>query len=211
MPGPMYRVPDPEICQGDIVDDVPHVLLGPPLQVIRRITVRGGRDQWAPFPYPPVEGQMPDSPREGKSINLPPFHPKEGEFVPAMAQFTRAVVLSFDCDAENDTEHCLIAIVRKFSGVHEEDRPTIRNNQCYDAFYLEPDPELGLEEAYVDFTHITSLAPDLVDQLGKKRASLSEIGLQAFHFSFFRFVTRRDLEGRVIDRGSVKPPASGSS
>src|SRR5438552_3377511 len=118
----MYRQPDPDLSQGDIVDDVPHARLRNPIEVVRRITLPGQREAWAPFPYPPVEGKTPDAKAPGKKIILDPFHPQQGEVVPVACQFTRAVVLNYDCDLIHEEDHCLIALVRPMRGVHEEDQ-----------------------------------------------------------------------------------------
>lgn len=193
MPGPMYRLPDPDFSQGDVIDDVPHLRLRPPLEIIRKITVGGGRQQWAPFPYPPEEGKTPDAQRPGKTINLPPFHVKEGEYLTAFSRFTRAILLNCDCDLVHEEDHCLVAIVRPLAVIHEEDRPVIRENRNWSYFFLPADEELGFEEGYVDFRQITCLDPELVATVGKKRASLSSDGLALFHAQMFRFLTRREL------------------
>ncbi len=52
----IYRPRDAELSQGDIIDGVPHLRLRPQLEIIRQITVRGGRMMWAPFPYPAQDG-----------------------------------------------------------------------------------------------------------------------------------------------------------
>jgi hypothetical protein len=196
-------MPDAELSQGDIIDGVPHLRLASlhqdpdlrrtaPLEIIRRITVRGDRQQWAPFPYPPQEGKTPDAERPGKTIILAPFHVKEGEFLPVFSQFTRALVLNYDCDLEHDEGHCLVAFIRPMSGVHEEDRQTIRENRNFSHFYLPAADELQLGEGYADLRRVTCLDPELL-VLGTRKASLTEIGIKALHAQLFRFLTRRDL------------------
>src|SRR6266566_523341 len=106
MSAPFYRELDPELSQGDVVDGVPHLRLQSPLEVVRRVTLRGNREMWAPYPYPEVEGKTPDA--AGKSISLPPFHVKEGEYLPVLARFTRALVLNYDCDLVHEEDHCLV-------------------------------------------------------------------------------------------------------
>jgi hypothetical protein len=87
----MFRAPDPELSQGDIIDDVPHFRVRAPLEIDRTVTLKGNRRYWAPYPYPPQEGKTPDA--TGKSIQLPPFHVKEGEQVPILCRFTRGIVV----------------------------------------------------------------------------------------------------------------------
>jgi hypothetical protein len=189
----MYRSADAELSQGDIIDGIPHVRLRPPLTVVRSVTIRGARDVYAPFPYPPVEGKTPDAKREGKSIMLAAFHPKAGEYLAAFSQFTRAIVLNYDCDLANDEGHCLVAVVRPITAVHEEDRQTIRDNKNFTHFYLPWDESHNIEEGYADLRQITSVDPALLEAVGTRLVSLSELGVNALQTQIFRFLTRRDL------------------
>jgi hypothetical protein len=189
----MYREPDPDLSQGDIVDGVPHLRLRAPLEIVRRITLRGNRSSWAPFPYPPVEGQTPDAQAPGKSIILEPFHVQQGEHVPVLARFTRAIVLNYDCDLVHEEDHCLVAIVRPLAGVHEDDRPVIRENRNFNYFYLPADDPLGLAEGYADLRQVTCLDPGVIETIGTRKASLTADGVNALMAQFFRFLTRRDL------------------
>jgi hypothetical protein len=190
----MYRPLDADLSQGDIIDDVPHLRLRPGFEVVRQITGRGNRPLWAPFPYPPEEDKTPDAKVPGKTIILPPFHVKEGEYIPVLSQFTRGVVVNYDCDLQHEEDTCLIALVRPLAGVHEEDRPTIRENRNYNYFYLPADAEFGFnEEAYVDFRRVSCLDPDVLGRIGTRRASLTALAVEALQAQFIRFVTRRDL------------------
>jgi hypothetical protein len=147
----------------------------------------------APFPYPPVTGKTPDAEAPGKTIRLPPFHVKEGEFIPVLCQFTRAVVLNYDCDLQNEEDHCLVAIVRPLAGVNDEDRQTVRDNRNYNYFFLPEDQAFGLAEGYVDFRQVSCLDPDLLLKIGTKKASLTPEGVKSLQAQFIRFLTRRDL------------------
>ena len=187
----MFRAPDPELSQGDIIDDVPHFRVRPPLEIVRTVTFKGNRKYWAPFPYPPEEGKTPDA--AGKSIQLPAFHVKEGEYLPVLCRFTRGIVLNYDCDLVNEEDHCLIAIVRPLTGVHEEDRQIIRENRNFNYFFLPRNDEHGLAEAYVDFRQVTCLDPELLVQIGVRKASLTPDGVLALQAQLFRFLTRPDL------------------
>jgi len=94
MAGAFYRSPDADLSQGDIVDGIPHVRLRREIEILRQISLRGDRLMWSPFPYPPQEGNTPDAVKPGKTINLPPFHFQDGEYITAFAQFIRALVLN---------------------------------------------------------------------------------------------------------------------
>src|SRR5260370_35446739 len=187
----MFRAPDAELSQGDIVDDVPHFRVRAPLEIVREVTVKGNRRYWAPFPYPPEEGKTPDA---GKSIKLPPFHVKEGEQVPVLCRFTRGMVLNYDCDLVNEEDHCLVAIVRPMTGAHEEDQQIIRENRNYNYFYLAASADYGLAEGYVDFRQVTCIDPDLLERIGMRKASLIPAAVLSLHAQLYRFLTRRDLK-----------------
>jgi hypothetical protein len=200
MPGPLYREPDAELSQGDVIDGIPQIRLNVPLTIIRRVTLRGGKDYWAPYPYPPAPGNTPDAP--GKTIVQQPFNFTQGEYTPALARFTRVLVLNHDCDlVENDPahpdrpkpEHCLVAVVRPISGVHEADRDIIRQNRNYHCFFLPSDTDLRLDEGYADFQQVTCVHPALLRAIGSRRASLTPLGVSQLHAQLYRFVTGREL------------------
>ncbi len=202
-----YRPPDPELCQGDVIDDIPHLQLKPSLEIIREVTVAGGRRYWAPYPYPPVAGKTPDAQAPGKKIILPPFHVKEGECLPVLSRFTRAIVLNYDCDLVHEEDSCLVALVRPMGGVHESDRPTIRGNMNFNHFYLPADRAFGLEEGYVDFRRVTCLDPALLEIIGTRRASLQAEAVKGLQAQFIRFVTRRDFSLQPAPRSEPTPLA----
>jgi len=189
----IYRPVEADLSQGDIVDDVPHLRLTPPLTVVRQFNANKGRIHWAPFPYPPEEGNTPDAQRLGKTIVQQPFDVKKGEFLPVLARFTRAILLNYDCDLQHEEDHCLAAIVRPMAGVHQQDRQNIRDNKNFNYFYLPADKTHGIEEGYADFRQITCLDPALIETLGKRIASLTPTGVKGLQAQLFRFLTRRDL------------------
>jgi hypothetical protein len=191
--GTIYRSPDNKLSQGDIVDDIPHLHFKPPITIIRPVTMRGARAQFAPFPYPPEEGKTPDARVAGKTILQEPFHVKQGELVPVLARFTRGIVLNYDCELGREENFCLIAMVRPMTGVHETDRLTIRENRNFSHFFLPMDAERGLEEAYVDLRVITCLDPKIIEAIGTRKASLTSVGVDGLQAQLFRFLTGRDF------------------
>jgi hypothetical protein len=194
----VYRPCEQDLTQGDIVDAVPHLHLKLPLTIVRQVTLPGNRQAWAPYPYPPVEGQTPDAP--GKTIKGPPFDVARGEYVPVHARFTRAIVLNYECDLAHNEDHCTVAIVRPIDGIHENDRPIIRENRNYSYFHLPADPDVGLEEGYADFRQLTSLHPDVIERVGNRRASLTPEAVRALQAAYYRFLTRRALIDPDVER-----------
>jgi hypothetical protein len=192
-----YQDPATDLCQGDIVDNLPHLHLKPPLQAFRQTDLPGKHKGWGSYPYPPVEGQTPDAP--GKRVKGGALDFKKGELVSAFCQITRAILVNYECDLQpgREPDHCLIAMVRPIHVLNPDHRDIVRNNQNFSHFYLPPYPRLNLEEGYVDLHRITCVHPSLLE-LGKRRTSLTAGGLLDFQAALFRFFTRRDLKGDVI-------------
>lgn len=127
-------------------------------------------------------------------MRLPPFHVENGEYLPTFAQFTRGMLLNHDCDLVREEEETwLVAMVRPMSGVHGEDRQTIRENRNYSHLYVPADASFGIdEEGYVDLRQITSLHRDTVKALWQPRASLTEVGCNRLRHQLLRFFLERD-------------------
>jgi hypothetical protein len=189
----LYRSVDSDLSQGDIVDDIPHLHFKPPITIVRPVMMRGSRLQFAPFPYPPEEGKTPDAKAPGKTIVLDPFHVKHGELVTVQARFTRAIVLNYDCELSRDENFCLVAIVRPMTGVHEDDRETVRQNRNLSHFFLPASQDHHLDEAYADFRLVTCIDPGIIEAVGTRRASMTPIGVAGMQAQLFRFLTGRDF------------------
>ena len=187
-----YQTGGKDIVQGDIFDGVPHLFLRPPLHVLRRVTLAGGREAMGFYQYPPPTDESPGG-REGKIPPGGPFHLGSGEQASSFCQVSRAIVLNHDCDIENEPEHRLVALVRPLAPVRDAaHQEVIRLNQNYSYFYLPAEGEMP--DAYVDFRRITSLTPDFLS-ISDRLSSLSEESVKALQFHLFRFLTRRDIGG----------------
>ncbi len=187
---PFYKDVAPELSQGDILDGIPHLFLRPPLFALRKVILAGGREALGFYEYPPPTEESPGASR-GKQLPGGGFHFQAGEQAAALCQVSRAIVLSHDCDIENEKEHRLVALVRPLAPVtdpgHQE---IIRQNRNFNYLYL-PAAE-GLDEAYVDFRRLTSLSPHFLATASRLR-SLSGEGVRALQFGFFRFLTHHEL------------------
>jgi hypothetical protein len=187
-----YRDVDEQLCQGDLFEDVPSVLLKPPLQVLRKQTMAGGRDTWNVIEY--STDPRPEKAGKGATQASPSISVdfKKGEQVPAFCQVTRAMLLTHGCEIDKDKKHRLVALVRPLGMVPLPDCDTIRNNQKFSYFHLPADPVRRIEEGYVDFRRLTCVAPELLDQR-PRLASLTDESVAALGAQLFRFLTRRDL------------------
>jgi hypothetical protein len=176
--GSFYQDVQTELCQGDIIDGVPNIHLKPPIQGLRPATASKNRQVYEFHEF-------------GKqSAGFNPDY-TQGVKVPAFCQVSRVMLLTHGCDIDNDPDHRTVALIRPLARVPEDRRVPIRNNQNFGFFYLPPDPNRGLDEAYVDLRRLTCLAPDLVTS-GRRLASLTATSVDALHFQLFRFFTRRD-------------------
>lgn len=176
-----YQGSEQAFRQGDIVADVPHLFLRPPLYALRRVTLAKGREAMGFYPFLPAE----DGPGG-------PFHFADGEEVPALGRLALGIVLNHDCEIENEHEHRLIALVRPLETVEkEEHRRVIVENRNYSFFYLPADVALQLPDSYADFRRITSLSPAFL-ATERRVASLTEKAVKAFQDQLFRFWTHRD-------------------
>jgi len=175
-----YSDPVDEWCQGDIFANVPHVQVHPPIVALRE---RLGRTSYD-FYDPTDTGSRERTPPGGFRFNRPP-----GDLVPADALLAFAVMLTHDCDLDNDPKNRVIALVRKLdSGIPETDKANIRRNGNANYFYL---PEYGdvLPESYVDFRRISSLPRGYASNL-RRVASLRPSEKEQLQLQLFFFFTR---------------------
>ena len=103
------------------------------------------------------------------------------------------LVLTHGCEIDKMTENPMVTVaqVRELSGVHDDDRDSIRTYEQKRAFYLPPSEHLR-DEHYADFRFLTTIRCNQVEQLGKL-ASMNEDGRRLLHFQLFRFFARKLL------------------
>jgi hypothetical protein len=179
-----YRAVDPQLCQGDVLERVPHVYLKDHPLPLRPTTLPGKKPGYQLTELPP--GELPKT-------------PDEGVLVPAMCQVTRAMLLTYDCEIDKDTKHRTIALIRPIAAnMPDRDRTIIRENKKYAFFYL-PAGGDQLPESYVDFRRICTVSPEWVDS-ATRLASLSVDARQAMLLQFFRFLARVELNVEVFGK-----------
>jgi hypothetical protein len=177
-----YRAVDPQLCQGDILERVPHVHVKDQPRPLRATTLPGKKAGYQVDDVAP--GELPQT-------------PSEGVLVAASCQVTRAMLLSHGCEIDKDKKHRLIVLIRPVpANMPEQDRTVIREARNYSYFYL-PAGEGPLTESYVDFRRIGTVAPQWVDS-ATRLASLTEVARQAMLLQFFRFLSRVELDPAVF-------------
>jgi len=193
-----YRHPDQDLCQGDIICDVPHVRFEPPLRAIRE---RQGK-QWYDY-Y-----DDPESPE-----NRPPSTPLKlnttGELVPSFCIVTYAILLTHDCDLINDAKNRVIGLVRRLDpDFPDKDKENVRNDRDANYFYLPAYQDMA--ESFVDFRRITNLPPGYAETTTVRRlASLTPDAAKSLQLQLFFFLTRRKPSKEQMDALlPERPPGS---
>jgi hypothetical protein len=179
---PFYRHADTQLCQGDILERVPHLFLKEQPRPLQKTTLSGNRVGYELQEL--AEGALPTT-------------PQQGVLVPATCLVTRAMVLTYDCEIDKDKKHRTVVLVRPLPlDMPTAERLTIQENRKYAFFYL-PSGGEQLPEAYVDFRRICTVSPEWVDS-GVRLASLTREARQAMLLQFFRFLTRVELHPQIF-------------
>jgi hypothetical protein len=179
----LYRPVDAQLCQGDIFERVPHVILKEQPLPLRKATLSKKRTGYEAEEL--AEGTLPAT-------------PAEGALVPATCQVTRAMLLTHGCEIDKDKKHRLIALIRPMPKEwNEENRKIVKEGRDYSFFYLPPG-DGKLVESYVDFRRICTVAPIWVDSM-PRLTSLTEEARQAMMLQFFRYLARVELDPKIFD------------
>lgn len=194
-----YRAADPLLCQGDIIREVPHIHLKPPLTAVRKESTSRG-EMLAPYEY------RLGVPEQGDPVNVPPrggFKFATGDHVVAFCQLGFGMVLSHGCEVDKDPKHRMVALIRPLRGVPSEGQEIIRAHLNFSACYLPAYSEI-IGESYVDFRRITTLHPDFLES-SERIASLTDEAVKYIQTQFFRFLTRRDVSPEALDQLPLLP------
>lgn len=183
----LYTTPETDQRQGDIYRDVLHVMLPEPgFKVLRPISAKGTKDARAVHKHtdPEPSGGLDWAGRER---------------VEAFGQLAFGIVLTHDCEIENDDNrhHRLIALMRPFDdSLSEESKEIIAAGRHFGRLYLPAWPAAGLPESYIDFRRITTVLNKALP-VKQRVASLSDEGRDLLQRSFIAFVTElfRSQEG----------------
>jgi hypothetical protein len=174
------------LCQGDIIREIPHINLKPPLPltVIRKEHVKYGI-KFAPYGY-------------GSSAPEGGFHFDQGEQVLASCQLAFGMVLSHGCEIDKDSRYRMIALIRPLSVAPSDGQEIIRANNDLSSCYLPAYGEI-MGESYVDFRRITTLHPDFLRD-AERIVSLTDDAMKYIQAQFFRYFTRLDVSSEALDQ-----------
>ncbi len=196
-----YRDVDPLWCQGDIIREIPHIHLKPPLPLT---VIRKEQAKWGPrlTPYE-YASSVPQAELPGSTFPQSGFKLAEGEQVLAFCQVAFGMVLSHGCEIDKDSKHRMVALIRSLSGVPSEGQEIIRANRNFSSCYLPAYGEI-MGESYVDFRRITTLHPDFLKN-PERIVSLTDKAVKYIQTQFFRFLTRRDVSPEALDQLPMHP------
>lgn len=188
MSEPLYLPPAPdEIRQGDIFLAMPSVIVEPrPLRVARQWRESGGRDMWQ------VHSEDGAGPQGGFKWRMD----QGGEEALLVHAFlSQAMVISHDCEIENDPNIRTLAMIRPLTDLHQAAQEALfsgREDQIqYPIFPLEAQTsEPQMERAFVDFRRLTTVRPAVLEA-STRVASLSEELRAAIAERFRLFLFRR--------------------
>ena len=138
---------------------------------------------------------------DGEPPRNPGFHwsvPEGGELIHATAYLDRAIVLTHDCEIENEPRHRTIAMVRPIEVFSRDLRPKIDNLENHAAFALPADRDFGIPHSWVDLRRVTVVRPQVLEASGKI-GRLNEEGRKALaeHFWDYLFRPIKDADAGI--------------
>lgn len=179
---PFYRSLDPELSQGDILVDVPHLSIRPPITVLRSSTGRGGAKL-----YQPYEHGSAAPPPGGFRLT------QQGEDVVSSCQMAWGIVLTHSCEIDKpDTKLVSVLLVRSLRPLPEATQATIREGRNYSTFFLPASSDGQFNESFIDFRRVTCIDRAYIGP-ETRLFSLSDEAVRAFLAKFFLYITRADV------------------
>ena len=192
MPGPFYLPPrEGDFLQGDIYVDLPSIFIDKrPLRVTRSKPA-GGPDALTVHPEdgaPPTGGfkwRMDQGGEPGLLVH---------------AHLGMAMVISHDCEIENDPRTRTLAMIRPITELDEATQSKLFSGKdedvVYAAFPLEAqDEDPKMRRAFVDFRRLTTVRPAVLEA-STRVASLSDELRKAVARRFWQYLFRRlEAEG----------------
>ncbi len=191
---PFYVPPGVEFAQGDIFEDCPSLeirerpvlvarkwpnkTLGqPPLPVYREHHEDQDETHW---------------PRGGFRWSL---EEGGGEAVLARGYKARAVLLTHECEIENDPEFRVLAMIRPLSAIDADHQEEVVGLHVWPYFPLSPQDEPPvMGPSFVDFRRLTTVHVDAL-RMADRFASLNDFVREALARRFQAFLFRRVVEG----------------
>lgn len=158
----IYLPPRDETSQGDIYENLPATHIeARPLRIAR--------------PFPRASGAQPQDElaRQKYGVHREDGRPpaggfrwrfdQSGEDILAHGYLYKAMVLSHDCEIENDPRHRTLAMIRPITDLQPEDQTRVFDFEVFSAFPLEAqEEEPRMERCFIDFRRLTTVRPEVL-------------------------------------------------
>lgn len=181
-----------DFLQGDIFADVPSIIVRPgPLRVARwarNIPAKVGQPERA------LWGIHTDDtpPKDGMRLSME----LEGEEVLVHGYRQMAMLLTNDCEVENDSRARTVAMIRSANELAPEHSELLFSGSIDESFYSRFPLEAQLEEpvmerSFVDFMRLTTVHPQVLEEC-RRVASLPDELRNSLAIRFKEFLFRKD-------------------
>lgn len=195
MAEPFYVPPRRELSQGDIYRDTPSLeVVSRPLSVARRAHKDIGSP---PLPTFRAHAEDAEAPRQGFhwALDPPPGEAsrERGEIVYTPSYRGLVMVLTHDCELDNDPDFRILAMIRPLSALASANRADTVGLAIWPYFPLAAQSESPeMAPSFVDFRRLTTaraaaLRPE------DRYASISDVVREAIALRFWTFLFRRVL------------------
>lgn len=128
-----------------------------------------------------------------------PENPPQGGFkwpnkddVRAEGQVTWGIVITHDCEIENDDSRHqrLVGLIRSLASLNDSDKATIVSGRHFGRLYLPAWDEVNFPESYLDLRRITTLRQDALPS-DNRVASLTDFGREVLQAGVIRYLTEK--------------------
>jgi hypothetical protein len=120
------------------------------------------------------------------------FNWETKERVEAEGQLSLALVLTHDCEIENEDRrsHRLVALVRPLEVLNDNDQAVVVEGRHFGRLYLPSWSDAGLPESYADLRRITTLREDALTE-ERRLASMTDFGREVVQDALIRYLTEK--------------------
>jgi hypothetical protein len=191
---PFYVPPGVKLSQGDIFEDCPSLEIRErPILVARKWPNKTlGQPPLPVYREHHEDQEKADKPQGGFHWTL---EEGGGEAVISTGYKARAILLTHDCEVDNDPDFRVLAMIRPLSAVDAGHQEEVVNFGVWPYFPLSPQDEAPvMGPSFVDFRRLTTVHVDAL-RMADRFASLNTFVREALARRFQAFLFRRVLEG----------------
>jgi hypothetical protein len=187
---PLYLPPSKEdaLLQGDIYKKVPIMWIGErPLLVARHAMTKVGREFYSVHKEFVGESRHPAGDAPKKGFRWTNRDTPELLLVPAVLSI--AMVMTHDCEIENDPDHRVLAMIRPITDLEPDYRKKCLAHERVDMFPLEAQEEApSMVTSFVDFRKFSPLRSGALEPPAERYASASEVLRKAVARAYWNYL-----------------------